>query len=146
MLNTPPTIASRPIYGSVDASVSRFLSRLVDPADGVGSLRSVLLFAFVRGAAPLPFTLTWVDERAVLLDGLLGRVDLAETAFAADRFACDELGSLLLEPPFLLGLPFLLAPLALDLLLGEVPLDRGRRDALGELAEHLGACEHLRLV
>jgi hypothetical protein len=87
-----------------------------------------------------------VDKRAVLLGGLLGRVDLIEAAFAADRFACGELGALVLELRFLLGLPFLLASLALGSLLGQVPLDGGWRDALGEFAEHLRSREHLRLV
>lgn len=40
----------------------------------------------------------------------------------------------------------LLAALALGLLLGQVLLDGGRRDPLGELGEHLRPGELLRLV
>ena len=71
---------------------------------------------------------------AVLLGGVVGRLDHAKAAFAADRFACGELRALLLEPRRLFVSPCLLASLALGLLLGQVLLDRGRRDPLGELA------------
>src|SRR4051794_26709536 len=97
----------------------------------------------VVGAAPLLLALSCVDERAVLLGGLLGRFDLAEAALAADRLPCCELRALLLEPRLLLGLALLLAALAFGLL---VALDRGRRDPLRELAEHLRPGEHMRLV
>src|SRR5262245_65619040 len=112
MLSTTATLASRPIYGSDDASVSRLLSRLVDGADGLESLRSAVLLA-VFSAAPLLLALACVDERSVLLDGLLGRFDLAEAALAPDRLSCCELRALLAEHCFLLGAVLLLSALAL---------------------------------
>ena len=87
-----------------------------------------------------------VDERSVLLDGLLGRFDLAKAALAADWLSCCERRALLLEPRFLLSLALLLAALALGFLLGQVALDRRRRDPPRELAENVRPCKYLRFV
>src|SRR4051794_7343621 len=100
----------------------------------------------VVGAAPLLLALACVDERAVLLGGLLGGFDLAEAALAADRFACCEPRALLAQPGYLLGAVLLLAALALGFLLGQVALDRGWGDPSRELVEHLRPGQHLRFV
>ena len=124
--------------------MSRLLSRLVDAADGLGSLRSAVLLAVV-GAAPLPLALARMDERSVLLGGLLGRFDLASStrnglASPAASFARCSLSLL----PARRGL--LLAALALGFLLGQVALDRRRRDPARELVEHPRPGQYLRLV
>jgi hypothetical protein len=95
-------------------------------------LRSGVLLGPI-GAAHLLLALAHVDERAVLLYGLLGRVDLAEAALATDWLSCCELRALLADSGFLLGSPGLLAALALGFLLGEVALDRGWRGRCASL-------------
>ena len=78
------TLASRPIYGLDDASVSRLLSRVVGGADGAvqaassrASASVVLVLLLVVGAAPLLLAVSGVDERSVLLGGVVGGLDHA---------------------------------------------------------------------
>src|SRR4051794_24045499 len=89
----------------------------------------------VNFGAPLVLAVAGVHEFAVLLDGLGFALDRASTAGAADVLACRELVALLREAGDLLVLAGALGPLALGLLLGQVLLDRGRRDPRGELPE-----------
>src|SRR4051812_37339423 len=131
------------------ASVCRVLSSLVGAADGGVSEASgglLVVRGFRVAAAPLLLAVAGVDELAVLLDGVGGRLDESEAALATDGFSGGELLALLVQPGRLGFLLFPLAPLALGFLLGAVLLDGGRCDPRGQLRDYLRAGERLRLV
>ena len=71
----------------------------------------------------------------MLLDGFGLALDRASAAGAADELPGGKLLALLGEAGGLLVLVGALVPLALGCLLGQVLLDRGRRDPRGELPE-----------
>ena len=110
------------------------VSRAIEVTKSAGrSISSGLLLVVVELAAPLVLAVAGEDEFAVFLDGLGFVLDRAAAAGAADELPGYELLTLPLESRRLFVLPGALAAVALGFLLGEMPLDRGRRNARGEL-------------